>query len=509
MGNDFSPSYYTISCASLTEKQIQDCSDLYSSDYGTWSGIDNTEKKGKKIRLGRQWYSNLRNQKDMNVSLCYDGEKLIGHAYFLNKTLDDGKKCIWVTQLVVRSHYRNRGIAKKLLRSAWGMSDYFAWGLATTNAVTIKTLESVTWREVDPVEIECHLDVIRKLCDEIEFADKKNIKVEKGKSQIFTNFYPDFQKLDPKKQLDEIYVAKLGTIDDGCEWLAFTFQTQERIFNESQWNEMLNFSAEQLDDAYSRMDMSHHPWTKYAPEEVDYVIVHTNLKQGDRVLDLGCGQGRHSVELAHRRKYEVIGVDLSDRLLNTAKKNAEKAGVEVAFYRRDARDLSIAGMFDVIICLYDVIGSYRTESENLSIINSIYKKLKSGGRCVVSVMNMELTQHIATHKCHVRENANELTALPASEIMQSSGNIFKPEYFLLDEEDHLVYRKEQFHHDNYLSSEYVLADYRFTKNEIVKGFESRGFKVLSAEYVQTGHWDKPLSAIDERAKEILVVAEKI
>ena len=75
MGNDFSPLYFTISCASLNEQQIQDCSDLYSSDYGTWSGIDNSVKKGKKIKLGPQWYSNLKSQKDMNVSLCYDGDK--------------------------------------------------------------------------------------------------------------------------------------------------------------------------------------------------------------------------------------------------------------------------------------------------------------------------------------------------------------------------------------------------------------------------------------------------
>ncbi len=508
MGNDFSPLYFTISCASLNEQQIQDCSDLYSSDYGTWSGIDNSVKKGKKIKLGPQWYSNLKSQKDMNVSLCYDGDKLIGHAFFLNKKLDDGKKCIWVTQLVVRSHYRNRGIAKKLLRSAWGMSDYFAWGLATTNAVTIKTLESVTWRAVDPMEIGRHLDIIRDLCDDVEFAKDKVIKVEKGKSQIFTNFFPNFQKLDPKDNLEDVYVAKLGKIEDGCEWLAFTFQPQKRIFNEKQWNEMLNFSAEQLEDAYSRMDMSHQPWTKYAPEEVDFVVEHAEIKPGNRVLDLGCGQGRHSIELSRRGQYDVVGIDMSDRLLNTARKNAEDADVKVHFVKRDARELSIAGLFDSIICLYDVIGSYRTKDENISIINSIYKKLKPGGRCVVSVMNMELTSHIATHKCKVRENANELTSLPASEIMQSSGNIFNPDYFLLDEEAHLVYRKEQFHHDNYLSSEYVLADYRFTKQEIIDAFETRGFNVISADYVQTGHWDKPLTATDMRAKEILIVAEK-
>ena len=73
-----------------------------------------------------------------------------------------------------------------------------------------------------------------------------------------------------------------------------------------------------------------------------------------------------------------------------------------------------------------------------------------------------------------------------------------------------MYRKEQFHHDNYLSSEYVIADYRFIRQELIDAFEQRNFKVLSANYVQSGKWDKPLAtATDRRAKEILLVAEKI
>ncbi|MDO4738523.1 MAG: GNAT family N-acetyltransferase [Bacteroidales bacterium] len=508
MERNFNPQYYTIGCSSLSDKQAQDCSDLYSADYGTWSGLDEPKRKGKRIKLSPEKYMSLRKQKDMYVSLCYDGDKLIGHAFFLNKTLEDGKKCIWVTQLVVRSFYRNRGIAKKLLRSAWGMSDYFAWGLATTNAITIKTLESVTWRQVIPSVVGQHIEEIRSLCEEIDFANKERIIIDKEKSQIYTNFYPNFQKLNHQRGLDELYVGRLGKIEDGHEWLAFTFQEQERVFNEDQWNEMLDFSSEQLEDAYSRMDMQNQPWTRYTEEEIDFVIEHTNLSGGQKVLDLGCGQGRHSIALAKRKKYDVFGVDFSERLLNVARKNAE--GCAVSFLKRDARNLSIEGSFDVIMCLYDVIGSFRTLEQNVSIIDSIHKKLKKHGRCVVSVMNMELTEYLATRTCNnVQEHTEELVSLPASEIMRSTGNIFNPNYFLLDKKSRLVYRKEQFHHDNYLSSEYVIADYRFTRKELIDAFEKRNFKVHLAEYVQTGKWSVPLTATDHRAKEILLVAEKI
>jgi hypothetical protein len=92
--------------------------------------------------------------------------------------------------------------------------------------------------------------------------------------------------------------------------------------------------------------------------------------------------------------------------------------------------------------------------------------------------------------------------------MQSTGNIFNPDYFLLDTSSRLIYRKEQFEMDEELSSEYVIADYRFTRKQIVDAFEMGGFKVLSSSYVKIGAWDKPLDATDPSAKEILIVAEK-
>ena len=92
--------------------------------------------------------------------------------------------------------------------------------------------------------------------------------------------------------------------------------------------------------------------------------------------------------------------------------------------------------------------------------------------------------------------------------MQSTGNVFNPEYFLLDTASHLVYRKEQFDMDGELSSEYVIADYRFTRKQIKEAFEQNGFSVICANYVGLGAWENPLNSYDDKAKEILIVAEK-
>ncbi len=500
----FSPRFITKRCSSLTNEELEKFSQLFSGHYGVWSGKDDVEKKGKPIKMSVSMYSRLKEDPEMFVSYCVNGDDLIGQAFFLNKELPDGKKITWVTQLVVHHSYRNRNIGKKLLRSAWGFSDYLGWGLATTNAITIKTLEAVTWRKVSPDVILTHIEDIKELCDRVGFAHKEKIHVGDGVSQVFTNFYPLFEKID--KRVEDIYVERLGKIEDGCEWLAFTFQ--EQPFGDSErMGEMLDFSMEQLEDAYSRMDMKSQPWTKYTKSEVDFIEKHLSLDKNDKVLDIGCGQGRHCIELA-KRGFRVTGVDFSERLLNEAKKNAEAQNVGVEFKQRDARTLTLPGNFNKIICVYDVIGSFRSLEDNRKIVSSIWKKLRRGGKAIVSVMNMELTKSLAINKADVVADPKVLLSLPACNIMQKTGNIFDPKYFLLDENAHLVYRKEQFEFDGELSAEYVIADYRFTAEELAAVFEEQGFKVEEIRYVKAGKWDESLGATDKGAKEILLIAEK-
>lgn len=506
MANEFKPLFKTIKCSALTEEQLQDCSILYSENYGFYSGIDDKSKQGKHIKLSPEAYRKLGANANMYVSLCYDGDKLLGHAFFLRKILTNGEKCSWVTQLLVHHLYRNRKIATRLLQSAWGFSDYFAWGLATTNALTIKTLESVTWRQVDPSVINNHLDEIGQMCDEIAFTDKEQIRMDVHKSQIFTDFYPEFQRLE--NNLTDVYVKKLGTIDDGCEWLAFTFQHQEMVFDEKHWEQMLDFSEYQLEDAYSRMEMKNQAWTRHTSDEIDFIERTCNLQKESEILDMGCGQGRHSIELAKRGYIHLAAYDFSRRLIDKAKKQAE--GLNIQFEVKDCRHLRWNAVFDMVLCLYDVIGSFRTYDDNIDIVKSIYRSLKRGGRCVVSVMNMELTKAIATHKVEdVKRNPLELLKLKASHIMQSTGNVFNPDYYLLDTTSQLVYHKEQFEMDGELSSEYVIADYRFTRQQICDIFEQIGFSIISANYVKAGDWETLLTATDKGAKEILIVAEKL
>ena len=498
--------YSTIPCRNMTKELISACSELYSNNYGVWSGIDESSKKGHQIRLPKSYYERLSKQHDTFVSTCHQGDQLIGHGFFLIKETGAGRKCSWVLQLVVHKDFRHQGVGSKLLQSAWGFSDYFAWGLATTNAITIKTLESVTWREVTPAVILNNLDIISNLCSNIEFVKNRELCVSEECSQVFSGFYPQFPSEESKDD-HPLYTARLGRIMDGYEWLAFTFSEQPLLFSKERFDRMLDFSSSQLEDAYSRMPMGEQPWTRYTVHEINSILSMISIPKGSHVLDLGCGEGRHSIEL-FKRGMNVTGVDFSSRLISLANNKAKNT--TVTFVEDDARSLShVNGVFDLVVCLYDVIGSFRTYDENYAIVRQIYNHLKPGGKAVISVMNMDLTRSIAKNSVFdLSKDPTKLLKLPASNIMQASGNVFNPDYYLLEEKNHLVYRKEQFESDTFLSAEYVIADYRFTKKEIEELLTRVGFQTLVSRCVGLGDWGKELSTTDIHAKEILVFMEK-
>jgi 2-polyprenyl-3-methyl-5-hydroxy-6-metoxy-1,4-benzoquinol methylase len=79
--------------------------------------------------------------------------------------------------------------------------------------------------------------------------------------------------------------------------------------------------------------------------EVDFIEAEAGGDRKKKILDVGCGTGRHAVELA-KRGYEVVGLDLSETLLGKARAKAAEAGVRIDFIRADARDLRFDAAFD-------------------------------------------------------------------------------------------------------------------------------------------------------------------
>lgn len=91
-------------------------------------------------------------------------------------------------------------------------------------------------------------------------------------------------------------------------------------------------------------------FTKNTRVEVDFLLDLFPLEEGARILDLGCGTGRHAIELA-ARGFAVTGVDFSPRMLEVARRNAADRGVRVEWVLADARAYRGEHPFDLVICL--------------------------------------------------------------------------------------------------------------------------------------------------------------
>jgi SAM-dependent methyltransferase len=129
-------------------------------------------------------------------------------------------------------------------------------------------------------------------------------------------------------------------------------------------------------------------WTDRTEAEVERALRMLRPAGGERVLDLACGSGRHSLELV-RRGFEVVGVDISPELLEIARRDAAERGLEVGFVEADLRELEFEAEFDLVLSLNDgAIGYLETEAENLRAFEVISRSLKPGGRHLMQLPNV-------------------------------------------------------------------------------------------------------------------------
>jgi ubiquinone/menaquinone biosynthesis C-methylase UbiE len=121
--------------------------------------------------------------------------------------------------------------------------------------------------------------------------------------------------------------------------------------------------------------------------EVDFVEKELAENRAKRILDIGCGTGRHAVELA-KRGYRVTGFDLAEGQLRRAREKAAEAGVSVEFERRDATQPHFAEEFDAALMFCE--GAFplmETDEKNHAILLHAGKALKPGGKLMLTTLN--------------------------------------------------------------------------------------------------------------------------
>jgi SAM-dependent methyltransferase len=125
-----------------------------------------------------------------------------------------------------------------------------------------------------------------------------------------------------------------------------------------------------------------------AEKESSFVASALELEPGASVLDLCCGQGRHSVQLA-KLGLKVTGLDLNPDYVQLAQQAAIASKVSIETVAADMREIPFENKFDAIVNMYSSFGYLETEAEDLKVLASAAKALKRGGRLLLDMLNRE------------------------------------------------------------------------------------------------------------------------
>jgi len=248
--------------------------------------------------------------------------------------------------------------------------------------------------------------------------------------------------------------------------------------------------AEQHTNDWQRFFDSYAPkydgevFTQNTEAEVRFLVEQLNMSKGARVLDIGCGTGRHSVELA-RLGFQVTGVDLSGGMLAIAQRRAEAASVSVEWVQADATQFIQPDTFDVAICLCEgamcLLGPDDDPLEHdVEIVQNVHRSLTSGGRFLLNVLNGCRQIRAATEEDVASNRFDIVNMTEVSDVPTDGGD---PD------------------------SAPMLRERGYTPPEIRRMLTAVGFRVLGVYGGTAGSWALRPPKLDEI--ELMVIAEKV
>jgi SAM-dependent methyltransferase len=219
--------------------------------------------------------------------------------------------------------------------------------------------------------------------------------------------------------------------------------------------------------------------------EAEFVIDAMGLSPGAQVLDVGCGYGRHAMELA-ARGYHVVGLDLSTPLLVRGGEEAHRRGLSINFIRGDMRELDFDGQFDAAYCLFSTFGYFDDETNKKTVAN-IARALKPGGRVLIEILNRDYV--IADLPTRVWWEGDGCVVLEEVELNYFSSRI-------------QVNRSVVFDDGRQLEQEISVRAYSL--HEVGKLMHAAGFRVLEV----SGAYHTKGRFFGNQSRHIIVLAER-
>ncbi|HEY5921857.1 MAG TPA: class I SAM-dependent methyltransferase, partial [Kofleriaceae bacterium] len=219
--------------------------------------------------------------------------------------------------------------------------------------------------------------------------------------------------------------------------------------------------------------------------EAEFVINAMNLAPGAQVLDMGCGYGRHAMELA-ARGFHVVGLDLSTPLLVRGGEEAHRRGLTINFVRGDMRELDFENQFDGVYCLFSTFGYFDDET-NKKTLQNVARALKPNGKVLVEILNRDYV--IADLPTRVWWEGDGCVVLEEVELNYFSSRI-------------QVNRSVVFDDGRQLEQEISVRAYSL--HEVGKLMHAAGFRVLevSGGYQMRGRF------FGNQSRHIIVLAER-
>ncbi|MCP4444103.1 MAG: methyltransferase domain-containing protein [Myxococcales bacterium] len=219
--------------------------------------------------------------------------------------------------------------------------------------------------------------------------------------------------------------------------------------------------------------------------EANFVMESLGVDAGAQLLDVGCGYGRHAMELA-ARGYHMVGLDNSLPLLLRGADEAQRRGLTINFVHGNMREMTFESQFDGAYCLFSSFGYFDDET-NKRTAQNIAKALKPGARLVVEVLNRDYL--VADLPSRVWWEGDGCVVLEEVEFNYFSSRIVSNRSVVFDD-------GRQLEHEISLRS--------FSLHELGKFLHAVGFRVLEI----SGSMSTRGRFFGAHSRDIVVVAEK-
>ncbi len=211
-------------------------------------------------------------------------------------------------------------------------------------------------------------------------------------------------------------------------------------------------------------------------QEVDFLIGATGLAPNDRVLDLCCGQGRHSIELAARGFRNITGVDRSRYLIRLARRRARQLELNISFHEGDARKFRVqAGSFHCVTIMGNSFGYFDKEEDDRMVLERVRHALIPGGSFALDIADGDW----------VRANFE-----PRSWEWIDQSHFVCRERSLSQDEDRLICREVVVQAERGVIADQFYAERLYSRDQIQNLIEDAGFGAVRLHGALEPHSDR-------------------